>query len=95
MSYQHLSTKTPTTRKRHVCEFCGKFINPGTQYVNQFAVDGGDVMELKAHELCYEYMQHFIEFNGDEYPEFDQAECDRWHAEQEQKKADTGLPGEV
>ena len=47
-----ISEHTPSARKRHYCEECGRTIHKGLKYLSQRCKDGGDVWTFKSHIDC-------------------------------------------
>ncbi len=47
-----LKNKTMVARKRHMCEWCGKHIEPGESYDYEAQIFDGDFVTLKAHTSC-------------------------------------------
>lgn len=49
MNYTHLDTTHPTARKRHICDCCLCYIDPGAQYTLHKGVCDG---EFQRDKLC-------------------------------------------
>lgn len=47
-----LRNSSPVARKRHICEWCGQAIEPGTRYDAEARIWEGDFYYLKAHQGC-------------------------------------------
>ena len=60
-----ISTKTtPTARKAHVCDECGKSIPAGSKYFKLEGLWEGEFTTYRAHADCSDAVQHFNRLHG-------------------------------
>lgn len=63
MTFQ-TETETHVARKRHRCDWCWQFIEPGERYSRYRYFDGGDAGTVKMHTECHEAMQEAAREEG-------------------------------
>lgn len=55
--YAQTEPETYKAKKRHRCEWCWQFIEPGERYKRYRWFDGGEASTVKMHDECYGAMQ--------------------------------------
>lgn len=60
MSCIELRSSIHTARKRHICEWCGGDIEPGSRYLCSAQVFDGDFLTLKAHMTCHTLVREYF-----------------------------------
>lgn len=58
MTWTHIKDSTVTARKRHVCQLCGKYVQPGTKYISRFGFDDGPAwaaMHIACEALTHDW----------------------------------------
>lgn len=59
------SEKTPTARKEHECEMCGRAIKIGEKHVYQSGKYDGDFFSRRYHNECADILNRFCDETGD------------------------------
>ncbi len=79
MGWTHIEDNNYRARKRHVCELCGQFIEPGWKYVSRFGCRDGKAIRSAMHVECEDISSHWDDIDwethhagdGDDWPEYD------------------------
>lgn len=58
---------TPTARKEHKCDLCGRPIMPGEKYVRYAGKADGYMFDTKNHTYCWEIIGAYCEAAQDPY----------------------------
>ena len=59
--------KTRKAKKRHRCDWCPEFIEPGENYIDERAVYCGDFQHLKFHPECKQACSQIAKQNGGDF----------------------------
>lgn len=61
MSYRLVRKVTRTKTKNSCrCDWCGKTIEKGERYVNEFAIYDGSPLEWRSHDYCHEWAEALV-----------------------------------
>ena len=66
--YEHMFH---TAKKQHICEMCGKPINPNEEYSVEVGKYDGDFFYRKLHKDCYNILQEYYDDQVDYWFDYD------------------------